>query len=63
MARLLIDWDLYATVTRDDLVIMEHRGHEPRSIGAEDAAREILGILRNEGVTVLDELQRPPERY
>ena len=63
MARLLVDWELYATVTRDNTVIVERRGHEPRTASAEDAAREILSILRDEGVVVLDEFQRLPERY
>ncbi len=63
MARLLVDWELYATVTRDNTVIVERRGHEPRAVSAEDAAREILSILRDEGVVVLDEFQRLLERY
>ena len=63
MARLLIDWELYTTVTRDNTVIVERRGHEPRTVSAEDAAREILSILRGGGIVVLDEFQRLPERY
>jgi len=62
MVRLLVPWDLYATVTRDGAVIAEDE-EGARLLGVEEAVTRALKVLRRGGVVVIDEFQRLPERH
>jgi len=61
MARLLVPWDIYATVARDGGVVVEERGSLPRQVEQEEAVRLAVRVLRGGGVVVVDEFQRLPE--
>ncbi len=61
MARLLVPWDVYATVARDGGVVVEERGGLPRQVEQEEAVRLAVRALRGGGVVVVDEFQRLPE--
>ncbi len=58
MARLLVDWEVYATVTRSNSVVVEEKGSDIYTSSAEDALKNITTLLRRGGIAVLDEFQR-----
>lgn len=63
LARLVVPWSLYATVTRDLHVVLEARGDVARIRSPDTAIPLLVNKLRDEEVVVLDEFQRLPERY
>ncbi len=63
LARLMIPWNLYVTVTRDLVAIVEEREGTQRIIDLEEAMKLVSKLLAEEKCIVVDEFQRLPPRY
>ena len=63
MARLLLPWRLYVTVTRDLTAVVEEPGKRPTVTEIGEAMSRAVELLAGDDVVVVDEFQRLPERY
>jgi len=63
LARLMIPWNLYVTVTRDLAAIVEEREGVQRIVNLEEAMKLVSKSLVEERCIVIDEFQRLPPRY